>query len=299
VKGYLLIGLSAAGFGLMPIFATFAYADGLSVPTLLFLRFVIAAALFLPYVWWRGLRLSARDLPQVLLLGGVLYAAQSALYFSSVQHISPALAALLLYLYPGMVAAASAVVGRQRPSKMVVLSALVSFCGVALALGHIDWGLSLTGVAEAVGAAAVYTVYIMYGDRVGASVPPVTMTGFVSLFASMSFLVFGTVTGQLRLGFAPAGWIPVLCVAVVSTVVAILCFFRGMAMIGPTRASIGSMLEPVVSIGATALLLGGQLTWLQGVGAVLVLTGATVGVLSRRGPEVAAAITDNTATKAM
>ncbi len=282
MKGYLLIALSATGFGLMPIFATFAYGDGLGVSTLLFLRFAIAAALFLPYVWWRGVRLSGRERLRVLLMGAVLYALQSALYFSAVQHISPALAALLLYLYPGMVATASAVLSRQRPSKMVVLSVVVSFCGVALALGRIDWGLSLVGVAEALGAAVVYTVYILYGDRVGGSVPPVAISGFVSLFAAMTFLVFGTATGQLGFDFAPAGWIPVLCVAVVSTVVAILCFFRGMAMIGPTRASIGSMLEPVVSIGATALLLAGSLTWLQGVGAVLVLVGATVGVLSRR-----------------
>jgi ornithine cyclodeaminase len=74
----------------------------------------------------------------------------------------------------------------------------------------------------------------------------------------------------------------VLSLALASTIVAILCFFLGMALIGPTRASIGSMLEPVVSIVATAVLLGGGLTWLQLLGAALVLTGATTGVLSRR-----------------
>ncbi|MFC4032311.1 DMT family transporter [Streptomyces polygonati] len=286
-RGYLLIALSAAGFGLMPVIATYAYQDGLTVATLLFLRFAVAAAVFLPYAWWhirRTGRPRSADLLRMLLLGGVLYAAQSALYFSSVKHISPALASLLLYLYPALVAGVSAVVGRERPSRGVIGSLVLSLAGVALALGHIGSSLSLTGVLEALGAAGVYMVYILFGDRVGGAVHPVVMTAFVSLSAAIAFLVYGPATGGLALGFEPRGWLPVLCIALASTVLAILCFFLGMALIGPTRASIASTLEPVVSIVATAVLLGGGLTWLQLLGAVLVLSGGTIGVLSRRGP---------------
>ncbi|HEY8982094.1 MAG TPA: EamA family transporter [Streptomyces sp.] len=285
LKGYLFIGLSATGFGLMPVIATYAYGDGLTVTTLLFLRFALAAAVFLPYAVHHARRTGLPrpgDLLRMLVLGGVLYTAQSALYFSSVKHISPALAALLLYLYPALVATVSSVIGRERPSRAVLGSILASFAGVALVLGRIGADLSVVGVLEALAAAAVYTAYILYGDRVGGSVHPVVMTACVSASAAASFLLYGAGTGELRLGFAAQGWLWVLCLALASTVVAILCFFLGMALIGPTRASIGSMLEPVVSIVATALLLGGGLTWPQLLGAALVLTGATTGVLSRR-----------------
>lgn len=337
MRGYVLIGVSAAGFGLMPIFAVYAYDNGLNVPTLLFLRFALAALLLFAYTWgaatarrrrerraagaprggetsahgganggagaraepgdrgrgghaghaghagYAGLiRLPAGDLARLFLMGGVLYTAQSSLYFSSVQHISPALAALLLYLYPGLVAAASAVVTRERPSPVLVLAVLVSFAGVALALGRISGDLSIVGITQAVGAALVYTVYILYGDRAGARMPPVTMSAYIALFAAMSSLFLGVATGRLDMGFDTQGWLPVLGVTVVSTVLAILSFFLGMALIGPTKASIGSMLEPVVSIGAAAVLLGADLTPLQLVGGCLVLVGATTGVLSRR-----------------
>ncbi|MBV5349724.1 hypothetical protein JZU71_00725 [bacterium] len=43
--GLVCIFLSASGFGAMPIFAKFAYADGVNLPTLLFLRFMIAGLL--------------------------------------------------------------------------------------------------------------------------------------------------------------------------------------------------------------------------------------------------------------
>ncbi|MFD4030701.1 DMT family transporter [Streptomyces sp. NPDC058637] len=285
LKGYLLIGLSATGFGLMPVFATFAYRDGLTLATLLFLRFALAAAVFLPYAIRHARRTGPpkrADLLRLVVLGGVLYTAQSALYFSSVKHISPALAALLLYVYPALVATVSAVVGRDRPSLAIVGSMLASFAGVSLVLGRIGADLNIVGVLQVLGAAGVYTAYILYGDRVSGSVHPVVMTACVSAAAAVSFLLYGAATGDLRLDFAFRGWLWVLALALVSTVVAILCFFLGMTVIGPTRASIGSMLEPVVSIVASAVLLSSGLTWLQLLGAALVLTGATAGVLSSR-----------------
>jgi intracellular septation protein A len=43
--GLLWIFLSATGFGAMPIFARFAYADGVDLPSMLFLRFTLAGVL--------------------------------------------------------------------------------------------------------------------------------------------------------------------------------------------------------------------------------------------------------------
>jgi len=47
--------LSALGFGSMAILARFAYADGVSTPSLLFLRFFLAGILLLPWVLWKKL----------------------------------------------------------------------------------------------------------------------------------------------------------------------------------------------------------------------------------------------------
>ncbi len=64
-------------------------------------------------------------------------------------------------------------------------SVLVTLCGVTPALGRLGGGISPAGIAEAVGAAVVYTVHILYGDRIGtAGVPPVALTGLVSLSAA-------------------------------------------------------------------------------------------------------------------
>ena len=106
------------------------------------------------------------------------------------------------------------------------------------------------GTAMGFGAALAYTVYILTGDRVGAAVPPVALAAFVCLGATCTFALASVVRGGPELGFGADGWVWVGAIALVSTVAAILCFFAGLARVGPSAASILSTLEPLVTVGA-------------------------------------------------
>ncbi|MER5423133.1 DMT family transporter [Streptosporangium roseum] len=281
-RGVVATLVSAAAFGLMPVFAFYAYGTGMSVTTLLLLRFAIAAAVFLGWLGLRGRlgRLTGRQWATLALLGGGMYAAQSLLYFTAVQRIAPALAVLLLYLYPGLVSVLSAVVERTRMSWSVVGPILVSLAGLTLVVGRLDAGLDLPGVLAAVGAAVAYAFYIVLGSRVSASLSPAVTTAYLTMFATGSFALLGLALGGLDLGFAPAGWGWAAAVAIVSTVLAIALFFVGATTLGPVRASILSMLEPVVAVLAAWLLLGATLSWPQLAGGAVVLAGAVWGILA-------------------
>ncbi|WP_063767760.1 DMT family transporter [Streptosporangium roseum] len=281
-RGVVATLVSAAAFGLMPVFAFYAYGTGMSVTTLLLLRFAMAAAVFLGWLGLRGRlgRLTGRQWATLALLGGGMYATQSLLYFTAVQRIAPALAVLLLYLYPGLVSVLSAVVERTRMSWSVVGPILVSLAGLTLVVGRLDAGLDLLGVLAAVGAAVAYAFYIVLGSRVSASLSPTVTTAYLTMFAAGSFALLGPVLGGLDLGFAPAGWGWAAAVAIVSTVLAIALFFVGATALGPVRASILSMLEPVVAVLAAWLLLGGTLSWPQLAGGAVVLAGAVWGILA-------------------
>ncbi|GGQ65125.1 DMT multidrug transporter [Couchioplanes caeruleus subsp. azureus] len=280
LRGRLLVVVAAAGFGLMPIFAQYAYAEGMGVQTLLLLRFTIAAAALLGYLAltrrlvWPGRRALAR----LAVLGGVLYAAQSTLYFSAVRYISPTLAVLLLYLYPALVVLLTAVVERTPPSLTRLASIGLSLVGVVIVLGAPTGEVRLAGVLLALGAALTYAVYIVAGDRFSSTLPPFTTAAYVIAFAAVSFAVTGVARGAVDLTISPRGWAAVAGVAVISTIVAIGCFFAGMAAVGPAQAAILSVVEPVVSVAATALLLHKGLSALQIVGGVLVLAAAVWGV---------------------
>ena len=188
--GVLLIMLSAFGFGLMPIFATYAYAGGVNVPTLLFLRFSLAAACLFVYLFWRRTvwSLGRREMSALLFLGAVLYTMQSAFYFSAVRYIPASLAALVLYLYPVFVAGLAVWLDKETLSLHTALPAVLSLTGIAVVLGAPLDEVDGFGVLLAFGAAIVYSVYITLGRRVVAAVSPLMTSAMISAFAALSFL---------------------------------------------------------------------------------------------------------------
>jgi drug/metabolite transporter (DMT)-like permease len=99
--------------------------------------------------------------------------------------------------------------------------------------------------------------------------------------AAVSLAVRAVVTGGADLAISPAGWLWVACIAVVSTVIAMLTFFAGLRRVGPSTASILSTFEPVVTTALAALTLGEFLRPWQLVGGALVLCSA--GLVQLRG----------------
>ncbi len=281
--GYILVILSAFGFGLLPIFAIFAYESGMGVPTLLFLRFLFSSIIFFSIIFikLKKWRITRKQLLTLFFLGGVLYTLQSALYFSSVKHIPASLAVLLLYLYPIFVAILSFFINKERLSIRLIISIIVSLLGILLVLGSPSGEVDPFGVLLAVGAAVAYSFYILLGNRITADLPPMLTSGFVALFAMLSFLIFGLSSGSFNFTFSASGWLFTLGVALFSTVLSIFTFFAGMKIIGPTKASILSMIEPVVTTLISTLVLADQITPLQMLGGSIVLTGAAFVFLAK------------------
>lgn len=282
-RGYLLVIISAMGFGLIPIFALYAYNSQVSLTTLLFLRFAIATLFFFGYILLKKqkLALNKYQLLSLFILGGVLYTLQSTFYFSSVKFIPASLAALLLYLYPVFVTILSSYINKEKISKKLIVSITISLIGMVMVLGSPKGEINLAGVLLAIGSGIIYSIYIIFGNRVALNVHPVISSAFISLFASLSFLIGGLFTNSLSLNFEAMGWLPIIGTALFSGVIAIFTFFVGMTIIGPTKASILSMIEPVVTILFSTLLLNEKMSFLQFIGGIIVLTGAVLVILVR------------------
>lgn len=281
LKGTLFILLSASGFGAMPVCALYAYSWGINVPTLLLLRFTLAGLLLSGYLISSprrraGLKLSARELFYLFLLGGVCYTLQSTFYFTAVRFISPTLVALLFYTYPILVVALACLLERRRPSLPIVVSGTISFAGVLLILGTTYGSIDGVGTLLAFGAALVYAVYIVLGHRVIKEVAPFTATTFVTIFAGVGALATSFFTAPLDFSFQPAAWGPIAVLVLFSTITALLTFFRGLKILGPARASILSMSEPLFTALGAALLLQERLTAVQLIGGAAVLAGAVL-----------------------
>lgn len=286
-RGIALCVLSACGFGAMAIFAKEAYAAGVTVVTLLSLRFLLAAALFWALAAARGARLpSRRAVLMALALGAFVYAAQGGLYFGALTHIDASLTSLLTYIYPILVFAAALATGRERATARRTGALVLASAGTLLVLAGGSVGaVDPVGVAMALGCAVVYAAYILISDRMVGDLDPFMLAALMTTGAAASMLAVGAGSGSLHVGFAPAGWGWLAALSLGSTVLGISAFLVGMRDIGPGTASIVSTAEPAVTVGLATTIYGEALGPSQLFGGILVL-GAVV-ILQLRGDRVA------------
>jgi drug/metabolite transporter (DMT)-like permease len=268
--GALYITVSAASFGAMAIFAREAAASGAEVGAVLFLRFALAAGLMTAVMLTTGRRWPrGRALAVLVAMGGIAYVGQSYSFFTALNHASAGLVALLLYLYPFIVTVLGALILRRALGRARLAAVLLALAGTALTLGGGAGGEPL-GIVLGVAAALIYSVYILVGGQVLGTEEPLAAATVVMLSAA---LVFGAVAAVSEPAYpaTATGWMAVLAIALVSTVIAMVTFFAGLKRLGAADAATLSTLEPVVTFGLAALFLGEHMRWNQVLGAAVIL----------------------------
>ena len=279
-QGVLLVAISAAGFASIGLFARVAAASGASLLTVLALRFVLAGiilALVLRHrrlAWPRG-----QDLAGLVLLGALGYTAQSFCFFSALNHLTVGLAVLLLYLHPALVLLAGAALGRQRLTPRKAALAAASFAGILLTVRG-DLAGTPVGLAFGIGAALIYTNYILVGEHLTPRTGVIPAATVIVLSAAVMFCL-GTLVEGVRWPGTTGGWLAVAGIAVLGTALATVTFFAGVQRIGAGDAATLSTLEPVVALVLAFVFLDEQLGAVQLAGALLVI--ASAALLGRSG----------------
>lgn len=272
--GPVYIIASALCFGSMAILARAAYAAGTDTQTLLLLRFSIAAALLWVVLAARRARLPrGKWLAVLIAMGGLGYAAQAFFFFTALTLASAGLVALVLYLYPALVALLSRVLLGQRLSPLHLAAVAMALAGSILTIGRAGDGTPL-GIFFALLAALAYACYILTGSRLPRDITPIASSTAIITSAAAVYAALGAVRG-LRLPATAAGWGAVLAIAAICTVLAIVFFQAGLARLGAVRASIYSTVEPAFTVALAAALLGERLTVPRIAGGALIL-GAVV-----------------------
>jgi drug/metabolite transporter (DMT)-like permease len=276
-------------YGILPILGKVAYAAGVRPLPLLAWRYVLAALLIA--LLERGPRPPLRERVRLWAIGSV-FVFNSIAYFRALEQIPASVTALVLYTYPVIVALLATLVGVERLTWRALLATLGAFAGCALTAGGspAEAPLRLSGVAWALAAALVYASYIVLSSRFGSGVPARVLALHLAQAAAVLCVAFALADGGVALPIDLRGLLAVAGIGVVSTVVAMTTFLAGMALIGPTRASVLSSLEVIVTLVLANVLLGERLGPWQWAGAALILGAVafqSLGALRRamiRGP---------------
>lgn len=273
--GVLLIVISAASFGALPIFIRLAYRTGADPTTLLVLRYSIAAVVMVAIMFARKTPLPrGRILLGLVLMGAVGYVGQSFAYFTALTMASASLVALLLYLYPAIVTMLSALFFKERLTAAKVGALTLALVGTALTIGPTGSG-RVPGILLAIAAAVIYSVYILVGSRIIPHASAIAASTTVITAAAAVYIGIVAVRGP-TFPQTFSGWADIFAIALVSTVLPIVTFLAGLERVGPTKASTLSTFEPVMSVMLAILILGETISPLQVLGGALILAAVIV-----------------------
>ena len=170
--GIALVIISACGYGSGPLFAKPAYAAGVDWLTLLSWRFLFAA--IVSWAWlliWPNQRRALRNLPRrrvlILVLLGIFFLGNSGTYFAGLQYLDASLSALIVYMYPAIVAVLTIRFGRRLEGRRAWGALALATFGVALAVGGIDPSKPVEpiGLVLMIASPIIYAVWIVLAGR--------------------------------------------------------------------------------------------------------------------------------------
>lgn len=272
----------AAAYGSTIVFGRSLATDGFGAATVLSFRFLVAAGLLFVLggaLRWRGPAPGERGKLFVL---GLVYTVESTLFFMALERGTAAAVALLFYSYPAVVTLLELAVGTGRPTVAVVVALAASIAGSALvAAAGADVSITGAGVAFALLASAVFSLYLIAGDRAVPRSDAVAKATWTAFGCGAGQLARGLVDGSLQ---SPAGHLPELLANGVVTAAAFAGMFAALPLLGPSRTSVVMTLEAVFAIVFAAAFLGEELGVLQVVGGAAILTGAVLVAASPRSP---------------
>lgn len=272
IKGFFFIFLSVSLLGLTPVIGKFAYRLGISVETLLFLRFAIASVLLFSYLLIRHQSFKIRQNQfRTIIVLGLLFCIQSVTYFTSIKYILSSLAVVLFYIYPIIVLLLTIFIDKQKLSLGILFPILLSLLGIIILVGLPTGSINYFGVLLTITSAFSFALYVIIGKRIVSELSTVVLTSWVTGCTSIFLLIVGTIKGSISLQFQPTGWYYVIALALFCTIISTISFYRGMKYLSPAKTSLFSTIEPIVTTISAYLLLNEAINPIQiiGIGCIL------------------------------
>ena len=267
--GIILIAISAASFGTLAIFGRYAYNDGMNIYTVLFLRFGVSASFMTVILLLRKEHFPrGKILAQLVGMGALGYVGQSFMYMTAINYASAGLVALLLYLYPFFVAILATIFLHEKITRIKVIALILALFGTALTVGPVSG--QLIGALMAITAALIYSIYIIVGTNVMKHVSPVQSSTVIFASAGAVYGILTLVNGA-HFPASNSGWLAMLGIIIISTIIPVVTFLAGLERIGPTNAAMLSTLEPIVTVLLAAWLFGDKLLPIVMLGGGLIL----------------------------
>lgn len=283
-KGFILGSIAAASYGMNPLFTLPLYDVGMSVDTVLFYRYALAAFLLgiLMKVQKQSFAIKKSDLLPLSLMG-LLFAFSSLFLFISYNYMDAGIASTILFVYPVLVAIIMAVFFKEKVSSLTFFSIGLAFTGISL-LCKTSSGQTLNwaGITFVFLSSLAYAVYIVGINRSSLKeLPIVKLTFYVLLFGLTVYIARLHFCMNLQLIPSSLLWVNVISLAVLPTIISLVTMTKAIHYIGSTPTAILGALEPVTALFFGVLVFGEELTPRIILGVILIIVAVTLIIVGK------------------
>ncbi len=284
VKGYILAIITAISFGLIPLFMIPLKATMIALDTILFYRFLIAALALLLYLIYtkESLKTTKKELG---ILGslGVFYALSSEFLFLGYDYTTPGIASTILFTYPVIVVMILAVFFKEKITKPIAFSLMITLCGVfSLSIKDTSFTINFFGLFVCLLGALTYAVYIIIINKSSIKASGIKITFYSLLFSSAFYFVKAVILGKSLVIPSSKILLDISIFSLVTTVLSVTTLVYAIKYIGSTPTSIMGALEPVVAIFISVGFFQEKLTFALILGVILILIGVSISIISDR-----------------
>jgi len=277
----LLVAASGILYGFLGFLGTTILQDNISIATMLFWRFVLAGSWIIFCVFKNTSSskmahfLDKRTLFFMFILGAIGYAGSSVFYFIASQYTGTGLAMVIFFSYPIIVALSSWLIQKKSFNKGILLTLMMMMIGFILLQDFSTNQVNITGIFFGVIAAVCYAFYVIGSKHITSQpVDENVLTAIVCFGCAFIFLLLSVSSNSFILPTSIKTWVYLIALGILATALPIQLMLKGLKYVSSMRASIISVLEPLVTVLVGIVLLDESISHLQLIGAVIILSSA-------------------------
>jgi drug/metabolite transporter (DMT)-like permease len=225
------------------------------------------------------LRISWRDLPYLMILGGIGMAGVQFTYLFTISQTNVGTAIFLQYLAPILVFSYAALFQRARIPGLGWLSLAVAMAGsFFLIFGEPGLRLAVSplGLTTGVLSACFFAFYTLYGKHGVKRLSPWTILTYALAFGALFWSVIAPPWKVLSLAWYHPQWPLFFFIAIFATVLPFGLYLWGLQQLHAAVATVTAILEPLVGTVSAFLILSEVMTPLQIMGGIGILIAVTI-----------------------
>ncbi len=253
-----------------------------------FYRMAIATAIILPFaLYTKKLKLESIKMLLPIMVCGILFASDIAVWNISIQNSTATQATLLTNLSPIWVGVFSLIFLNFRPRKSFWLGTVIALIGMTVFVGvdtildlQLDFAFFL-GILSGV----LYALYILVSKTVLEKLEVITFITYSMIFSTLFLFIVNVVFGEHFFGFSNLAWVSLLIQGIVCALIAWLLISYSTQNMRATRVSLSLLSQAIFATILAAIFLNEKITVIQMVGSIIILAGIATTFYEKKSTE--------------